>query len=258
MASWRSCWRRALSVVSVMPPVSHPGSTGFPAARRGAGTAADSADDLRLCDDGPMHPVTRTALRTAGGVVGAGVAGVAYAALVERTWFTLRRFAVPVLPPGSAPVRVLQVSDLHLTPGQSKKIQWVRDLAALRPDFVVNSGDNLAHLQAVPPLLRAMEPLMELPRRLRPGVQRLLRADPEEPGPLPHPGPRRGPVAAHPPARRRARLRDDGRGLARPRQHADDRDDGRPPRRARRRRRPAHPARPLRRRRGPRPPRTSP
>jgi len=110
-----------------------------------------------------MHPVTRTALRTAGGVVGAGVAGVAYAALVERTWFTLRRFAVPVLPPGSAPVRVLQVSDLHLTPGQSKKIQWVRDLAALRPDFVVNSGDNLAHLQAVPPLLRAMEPLMELP-----------------------------------------------------------------------------------------------
>ena len=110
-----------------------------------------------------MHPVTRTALRTAGGVVGAGVAGVAYAALVERTWFTLRRFAVPVLPLGSAPVRVLQVSDLHLTPGQSRKIQWVRDLAALRPDFVVNSGDNLAHLQAVPPLLRAMEPLMDFP-----------------------------------------------------------------------------------------------
>ena len=110
-----------------------------------------------------MHSVTRAALRTAGGLVGAGVAGVAYAALVERTWFTLRRFAVPVLPPGSAPVRILQVSDLHLTPGQSKKIQWVRDLAALRPDFVVNSGDNLAHLEAVPPLLRAMEPLMELP-----------------------------------------------------------------------------------------------
>ncbi|GAA4400103.1 metallophosphoesterase [Fodinibacter luteus] len=110
-----------------------------------------------------MDDLARTALRTVGGIVGAGVAGVAYAALVERTWFTLRRFAVPALPPGSAPVRVLQVSDLHLTPGQAKKIAWVRSLAELEPDFVVNSGDNLAHLDAVAPLLRAMEPLLERP-----------------------------------------------------------------------------------------------
>ena len=110
-----------------------------------------------------MDPLVRAAVRTVGGLVGAGVAGVAYAALVERTWFTLRRYAVPALPPGSAPVRILQVSDLHLTPGQAKKIAWVRDLAALEPDFVVNTGDNLAHLRAVPPLLRAMEPLMEFP-----------------------------------------------------------------------------------------------
>lgn len=110
-----------------------------------------------------MSDLARTAMRTVGGLVGAGVAGVAYAALVERTWFTLRRFAVPALPPGSAPVRILQVSDLHLTPGQAKKIAWVRSLAALEPDFVVNSGDNLAHLDAVPPLLRAMEPLLERP-----------------------------------------------------------------------------------------------
>lgn len=110
-----------------------------------------------------MDHLTRSALRTAGGLTAAGVAGVAYAAFVERTWFTLRRFAVPALPAGSAPVRILQVSDLHLTPGQSKKIDWVRSLAALEPDFVVNSGDNLAHLEAVPPLLRAMEPLMQFP-----------------------------------------------------------------------------------------------
>ena len=102
-------------------------------------------------------------LRTVGGLVGAGVAGVAYASLVERTSFTLRRFAVPVLPPGSAPVRVLHVSDLHLTPGQRKKIEWVRSLAELEPDLVVNTGDNLAHVEAVPALLRAMEPLLERP-----------------------------------------------------------------------------------------------
>ena len=110
-----------------------------------------------------MDPLARAVLRTVGGLVGAGVTGVAYAGLVERTWFTLRRVAVPALPPGSAPVRILQVSDLHLTPGQAKKIAWVRDLAALEPDFVVNSGDSLAHVDAVPPLLRAMEPLMEFP-----------------------------------------------------------------------------------------------
>ena len=110
-----------------------------------------------------MTDLARTALRTVGGLVGAGVAGVAYAALVERTWFTLRRYAVPALPPGSAPVRILQVSDLHLTPGQTTKIEWVRSLAELDPDFVVNSGDNLAHVDAVPPLLRAMEPLLERP-----------------------------------------------------------------------------------------------
>ena len=79
-----------------------------------------------------MTDLARTALRTVGGLVGAGVAGVAYAALVERTWFTLRRYAVPALPPGSAPVRILQVSDLHLTPGQAKKIEWVRSLADAR------------------------------------------------------------------------------------------------------------------------------
>ena len=110
-----------------------------------------------------MDDVARSTLRTAGGLAAAGVAGVAYAAFVERTWFTLRRVALAALPPGSAPVRILQVSDLHLTPGQAKKIEWVRSLAALAPDFVVNSGDNLAHLEAVPPLLRAMEPLMEFP-----------------------------------------------------------------------------------------------
>ena len=110
-----------------------------------------------------MDDLARSALRTVGGLTAAGVAGIAYAAFVERTWFTLRRFALPALPPGSAPVRILQVSDLHLTPGQSKKIEWVRSLAELEPDFVVNSGDNLAHLDAVPPLLRAMGPLMEFP-----------------------------------------------------------------------------------------------
>ena len=96
-------------------------------------------------------------------VLATGAATVAYASLVERTHWTLRRFDVPVLPPGSAPLRVLQLSDLHMTAGQTSKQEWVAGLAALEPDLVVTTGDNLAGMDAVPPTLRALEPLMELP-----------------------------------------------------------------------------------------------
>jgi predicted MPP superfamily phosphohydrolase len=96
-------------------------------------------------------------------VLATGAATVAWATLVERTWWTLRRFDVPVLPPGSAPLRVLQLSDLHMTAGQTGKQAFVAGLAALEPDLVVTTGDNLAGADAVPPTLRALEPLLDLP-----------------------------------------------------------------------------------------------
>jgi uncharacterized protein len=102
-----------------------------------------------------------TAVPTA--VLATGAATVAYASLVERTRWTLRRFDVPVLPPGQPPLRVLQLSDLHMTAGQRSKQEWVAGLADLAPDLVVTTGDNLAGMDAVPPTLRALEPLMELP-----------------------------------------------------------------------------------------------
>src|SRR3954447_14542895 len=102
-----------------------------------------------------------TALPTA--VLATGAATVAYASLIERTHWTLRRFDVPVLPPGSAPLTVLQLSDLHMTAGQRSKQEWVAGLADLEPDLVVTTGDNLAGMDAVPPTLRALDPLMGLP-----------------------------------------------------------------------------------------------
>lgn len=104
------------------------------------------------------HPL----LRTAGGLALAGVAGVAWS-LVEARWYTLREVTVPVLPAGQAPLRVLHVSDLHLTPGQRRKVDWVRDLATLDPHLVVDTGDNWAHRDAMPALLRALEPLLAVP-----------------------------------------------------------------------------------------------
>ncbi|MCL3859555.1 metallophosphoesterase [Actinotalea sp. K2] len=99
----------------------------------------------------------------AGAVALTGAAALAWASLVEVRWFTLRRVAVPVLAPGQRPLRVLHLSDLHLTPHQDEKIAWVRRLADLEPDLVIDTGDNMAHVEALAPLLHALEPLMALP-----------------------------------------------------------------------------------------------
>jgi hypothetical protein len=94
-------------------------------------------------------------------LVGAGT--LAYASLIERNMFTLRRFDVPVLAPEAEPLRVLHVSDMHLTPGQQRKQRWVSNLASLDPDLVVVTGDNMAHPGSVPGVLEAYEPLFDLP-----------------------------------------------------------------------------------------------
>ncbi len=102
-------------------------------------------------------------MRTAAGVVATGAAGLTYAAVVEPRLFTVRRFTIPVLAPGSDPIRVLHISDVHMTPDQDAKQRWLRGLADLSPDLVVNTGDNLSHADAVPSVLRAYGDLLDLP-----------------------------------------------------------------------------------------------
>ncbi len=97
------------------------------------------------------------------GTLAVGAAGLAYAAGVEVNLYRLRRFTVPVLPEKAAPLRVLQVSDIHMVPGQRRKQAWLRSLAELDPDFVVNTGDNLSHHDAIPEVLDALEPLLRYP-----------------------------------------------------------------------------------------------
>ena len=105
-------------------------------------------------------------VRTAGRVVGlgalAGAAGIGYS-YAEAHHFTVRRLDLPVLPAGSASVKVLHMSDLHLTPTQGIKRRWIESLRTWEPDLVVNTGDNLAHQDAVPPLLDALGPLLDVP-----------------------------------------------------------------------------------------------
>lgn len=105
----------------------------------------------------------------AGLTAAAGAAVLAYASLIERSLFQLREETLAILPPGSRSLRVLHLSDIHFTPGQKAKAEWLTGLAELQPDLVVNTGDNLSHRKAVGPLLDALDPLLRFPGVFVPG-----------------------------------------------------------------------------------------
>jgi uncharacterized protein len=107
--------------------------------------------------------------RLAATTFGLGAVALGYGALIERNAFTLRRFEVPVLAPGATPLRLLHISDLHITARQKRKQSWIRSLADLRPDLVINSGDTISDPRAIPAIMDALDPLFEFPGAFVPG-----------------------------------------------------------------------------------------
>jgi len=107
-------------------------------------------------------PLTRILGGLAGAGATAGAALTAYAAWEARQ-YTLRRVEVPLLPAGARPLKLLHLSDLHMTPGQRRKQEWLNGLALLRPDLVVNTGDNLSHRDAVPVVTSGLGALLDVP-----------------------------------------------------------------------------------------------
>jgi predicted MPP superfamily phosphohydrolase len=105
----------------------------------------------------------RSVISLAAGVTALGGATFAYASLVERNMFTLRRFDVPVLEPDAEPLRILHISDLHMTSDQRRKQDWVASLSGTDPDLVVVTGDNIAAPDALPGVLRALDPFLDIP-----------------------------------------------------------------------------------------------
>ena len=77
------------------------------------------------------------------GLVAFGVACLLYASLIERHWFALRRHTVPCLPPGSRPIRILHISDLHFRHGQRRTARFLARCAATAPHLAVCTGDFL-------------------------------------------------------------------------------------------------------------------
>ena len=106
---------------------------------------------------------TSAAATAVGAVAAAGVLAFAYGSLIERNRFTLRREVLPLLGPGAEPVRILQLADLHMAPWQTRKQDWIRSLADLEPDLVVDTGDNLGHLDGLSGVERALDPFAGIP-----------------------------------------------------------------------------------------------
>ena len=100
---------------------------------------------------------------TAAASIGTLAAGIGYASLIERNAFVVREATMPVLSPGSSPLKVLHISDIHMRPSQRRKQAWLRELAGWNPDFVVNTGDNLSHPKAVPAVVQALGDLLSVP-----------------------------------------------------------------------------------------------
>ena len=77
--------------------------------------------------------------------------------------YKVQRSILPLLPKGSSDITILHFSDLHLRPGQKRKIADIKSFINLKPDLVISTGDFLAHKDAVGPVLSALGDLLDLP-----------------------------------------------------------------------------------------------
>jgi uncharacterized protein len=98
-----------------------------------------------------------------GAAAAIGVAAFAWGSVVERNRFTVRREYVAILDPGSEPLTVLQLADVHMAPWQAAKQDWIRSLASLEPDLIINTGDNLGHVDGLEGIELAFEPFAGVP-----------------------------------------------------------------------------------------------
>lgn len=123
------------------------------------------------------HPAL-TALAAVGAV---GVAAAVWGFGIERHLYALRRHTIPMLEPGTAPLRILHISDMHMAPWQRRRQQWVASLARLKPHFVVNTGDNLGHMEGLSGVRAALDPFQGIPGVFVHGSNDLVAPKPRNP-----------------------------------------------------------------------------
>ncbi|MDQ4006303.1 MAG: metallophosphoesterase, partial [Actinomycetota bacterium] len=80
-------------------------------------------------------------------VLGIGLVAVLYAVFVERRWYRVGRYRIDILPAGGSALRVLHLSDLHLTDGDRRAERFVSSLP--HADVTVVTGDIVGEPEAV-------------------------------------------------------------------------------------------------------------
>jgi predicted MPP superfamily phosphohydrolase len=92
------------------------------------------------------------------------LAVIIWATCIERFWFAIKKSELKILPIGSQDIVVLHISDIHMAPWQKYKQRWLRKLNdTVKPDLVINTGDNLGHARGIKPVLDALNPLTGTP-----------------------------------------------------------------------------------------------
>jgi len=123
--------------------------------------------------------VARATVAGLAAVSAAGALTAAYA-LWEARRYTLREARVPVLAQGPE-LRLLHLSDLHLTGANPDRVAWVRGLADTAPDLVIVTGDFLSAATGIPAVQEALEPLLGLPGAFVLGSNDMYAAKPINP-----------------------------------------------------------------------------
>lgn len=98
-------------------------------------------------------------LKPLAAIAGLGLATFGYA-VVEATQHRVRHHR---LPGDFPPLRIVHISDLHLTARNRGRIAFTRSLAALDPDLVIATGDFLGGEGTIPAALEALDPLLDRP-----------------------------------------------------------------------------------------------
>jgi uncharacterized protein len=111
----------------------------------------------------PVRTNGHPALTTLGVVGAAGLAATVWGFGIERYLFTLRRHVVPILEPGTKALRILHLSDAHMAPWQHRKQRWIAALREYEPDFIVNTGDNMGHVDGLRGLRAAYDAFEGIP-----------------------------------------------------------------------------------------------
>jgi predicted MPP superfamily phosphohydrolase len=75
----------------------------------------------------------------------------------------IRRLTLNLLPKKHDAFKILHFSDVHLKSTNKRQIKNLEALVHLKPDLVVATGDFISSSEAIAPLLRALDSLLDIP-----------------------------------------------------------------------------------------------